>query len=168
MPSIKFNPTTKEIEIEGPESFIESNFYRVQDLVLESLGVKKTKVSRKPHADEEPIGVETMEIQIAKGTKVPEVSEISEELLTTKPGIPDVPQKPGVKRPPVRKYIRVGEKSVSKVPIDDQMKLDPEGISIASLKEKFGLSDQKIGAIIREAEKQGRVQKDMDGSYVWI
>ena len=41
MPSIKFNQLTKEIEVKGSESFIESNFNKIQDLLVENFGVKK-------------------------------------------------------------------------------------------------------------------------------
>jgi hypothetical protein len=34
MPRIKFNLLTKEIEVKGSESFIESNFNKVQDLLV--------------------------------------------------------------------------------------------------------------------------------------
>ena len=43
----------------------------------------------------------------------------------------------------------------------------PTEISIASLKEKFGLSESKIGGIIRDAEKLGKIRRVMNGSYVW-
>jgi hypothetical protein len=40
MSSIKFNYLTKEIEMEGSESFIELNFNKIQDSLVESFGVK--------------------------------------------------------------------------------------------------------------------------------
>jgi hypothetical protein len=172
MPSIKFNPTTKEIEIKGPESFIESNFYRIQDLLTENLGVKKkivSRVSRKTKADDEPIlFVEIKEPQTTEVIEVPEVFEDPEKLLATEPGILAVPQEPKVKRPPVRKYIREGAKSINKDPIGDHIKQLPKRISFASLKEVFGLSEKQVGVIIRDAERQGRIRKDMDGSYAWL
>ena len=41
MSSIKFNHLTREIEMKGSESFIESNFDQIQDLLVESFGVKR-------------------------------------------------------------------------------------------------------------------------------
>ena len=38
---------------------------------------------------------------------------------------------------------------------------------MASLKEKFGLSESKIGGIIRDAEKLDKIRSVMNGSYVW-
>jgi hypothetical protein len=169
MPGIKFNSTTKEIEIKGPESFIEPNFYRIRDLLTENLGVKKKKVSRRTKADEEPIlFVDIKESQTTEVMEVPEVFEEPEKLLATEPGILAVSQEPKVKRPPVRKYIREGAKSINTEPIGDHIKQLPKRISFASLKEVFGLSEQQVGVIIRDAERQGRIRKDMDGSYAWL
>jgi len=44
MAGIKFNTMTKEIEIKGPESFIESNFDKIMDPLIDNLGVKKKKL----------------------------------------------------------------------------------------------------------------------------
>jgi hypothetical protein len=44
----------------------------------------------------------------------------------------------------------------------------PREISIASLKEKFGLSEAKIGGVIRDGEKLGKIRRVMNGSYAWI
>jgi hypothetical protein len=70
-------------------------------------------------------------------------------------------------RPPLRKYIRregsPGHERISVQVVEQK----PNEISIASLKEKFGLSESKIEGIIRDAEKQGKVRKVMNGSYVW-
>jgi hypothetical protein len=172
MPSIKFNPKTKEIEIEGPESFIDSNFYRIRELLTGGLDVKKEQGStgaEKTKADEGPIlFVEMKESQTTEVIEAPEVFEDSEKRAATEPGILAVPQEPKVKRPPVRKYIREGAKSISKDPIGDHHKELPKRISFASLKEMFGLSEQQVGVIIRDAERQGRIRKDMDGSYAWL
>jgi hypothetical protein len=43
MSSIKFNYLTKEIELEGSESFIESNFDKIQDLMMNIFGVKERR-----------------------------------------------------------------------------------------------------------------------------
>ena len=54
MSSIKFNHLTREISIKGSESFIESN-YQIQDLLIESFGVKKKMTSRKTKEAQEPV-----------------------------------------------------------------------------------------------------------------
>ena len=47
MSSIKFNHLTREIEMKGSESFIESNFNKIQDLLVESFGVKRKDVIKR-------------------------------------------------------------------------------------------------------------------------
>ena len=39
MSKITCNRLTNEIELIGSEAFIESNFYRIQNLIMESLGL---------------------------------------------------------------------------------------------------------------------------------
>jgi len=146
MAGIKFNTATKEIEIKGPESFIESNFDKIMDLLTDTLGVKKKKLSRKIRTIKETIlFVETNEPPTTEVIEIPEVPsvEVPETVLATEPVVPEAPQEPKVKRPPLRIYIRAGAKTVYKAQIDDHNEQVPEMISLASLKEKFGLSQQK-------------------------
>jgi hypothetical protein len=175
MNSIKFNQATKEIEIKGSGSFIESNFDVIGDLLTESLGVIKTKGSTKTKSDVIPVlWVETVEPQATEAIKIPDVIETPEIALATQRDILEAPQEPKVKRPPVRKYfntlgklIRSEDTSINKDQVSDPIRQISQGISIASLKDKFGLSEQQIEVIIRDAEKQGRARRDLDGSYVW-
>lgn len=142
MPGIKFNELTREIEMRGSESFIESNFDKIQDLLVECFGVKEKMISRATEAIQEPISV-----------------------VKVKDSQADLESK--VKRPPLRKYIRkegmLGHERIV-VEVAEQK---PKEISIASLKEKFGLSESKIGGIIRDAEKLGKIRRVMNGSYAW-
>jgi hypothetical protein len=168
MTTIKFNYLTKEIEMEGSESFIESNFNRIQDLLVESFGVKKKMASRMTKANQKPISsVKVKESQSGAEIKVHELSSASQLSPAIKPSIHEIPHELKAKRPPLRKYIRkVGipghERTVIEV-----VEQKPKELSLASLKEKFGLSETKIGAIIRDAEKFGKIKRDMNGSYVW-
>ena len=93
----------------------------------------------------------------------------------TDTGIQRAPQTPKATRPPVRKYfnttgkyIRSEDTSLDKTEAADPIRGISEGISIASLKEKFGLSQQQIEGVIKDAEKHGRVRRYLDGSYVWV
>jgi len=72
------------------------------------------------------------------------------------------------KRPPLRKYIRKEGVPGHQRVVVEVVEQKPREISIASLKEKFGLSDSKIGGIIRDAEKFGKIKKVVNGSYVWL
>ncbi len=169
MSVIKFNQLTKEIEMTGSESFIESNFNEIQNLLDESFGVKKMIASRKTKTDQELISSITMkEFQAGAEIKTHELSEASPESPATKPSTPEISQESKAKRPPVRKYIRKegipGHQRITVEVVEEK----PREVSIASLKEKFGLSESKIGGIIRDAEKLGKIRKALNGSYVWL
>jgi hypothetical protein len=175
MSCITFNQTTKEIEIKGPESFIESNFHKIEDIMRESFVTMKKKVSEKTTANRE-IRLSD-EIQKPQTTQVMRVSESSapETPAAIKPGVQEVPEVPKATRSPVRKYfntlgkpIRSEDTSIGKDRSIGLIGRTPEGISVTSLKEKFGLSQQQIEGIIRDAEKHGRVRKYLNGSYVWV
>lgn len=175
MSSIAFNQTTKEIEIKGPESFIESNLHKIEAIMRESFATMKKKVSGKTTTNRE-IRLSD-EIQKSQTTQVMRISEISapETQAAAKPGVQEVPEAPKATRPPVRKYfntlgkhIRSEDTSIGKNQAVGLIGRTPEGISIASLKEKFGLSQQQIEGIIKDAEKHGRVRKYLNGSYVWV
>ena len=170
---IKFNAKTKEIEIRGPESFIEAHFDKISELIVGTRGASEAKKAERPGEKEERIiFVDTIEEPEEMETAaVAEASPPPEIPLAATPETPEVSLEQRVKRPPVRKYIRKdGISIVSKEqsPDLDKPQQVPAGISIASLKEKFGLSEQQIGVMIREAEREGRVRRDPDGSYVWI
>jgi hypothetical protein len=168
MPSIKFNQLTKEIEVKGSESFIASNFNRIQDLLVENFGVKKMIVSRETKANQEPQSFMKMkELQANAELKRHERSEASPMPSTTKSGCSELSQEPMVKRQPLRKYIRKEGMPGQQRIVVEVAEQKPREITIASLKEKFGLSESKIGGIIRDGEKLGKIRRVMNGSYVW-
>jgi hypothetical protein len=168
MPSIKFNLLTKEIEVEGSESFIESNFNKIQDLLVESFGAKKIMVSIKTEKNQEPISFVKMKASQADAEiERCELSEASPILPAAKSSIPEIAHGLSVKRPPLRKYIRKEGLPGHQRNVVEVAEQKPKEISIASLKEKFGLSESKIGGIIRDAEKLGKIKRVMNGSYSW-
>ncbi|MEW6332861.1 MAG: hypothetical protein AB1558_01180 [Thermodesulfobacteriota bacterium] len=140
---------TGEVEIQGSEAFVESNFHHIQAKLAESFGEKQAAGTGQAAAPE----------------TVPAVA----------PAIKDTPPAPKVPRPPVRKYfnalgklIRSEDTSVSGNQATNVLRHHPKEISVASLKAKFGLSEKQVEEIIRDAERQGRVKRDQDGSYVWL
>jgi hypothetical protein len=168
MPSIKFNQLTREIEIKGPESFIESNFNKIQDLLVESFGVKEKMTSREAKAIQEPISfVKLKESQAGAEIRRHELSEASPISTAAKSFMPEFPHELKAKRPPLRKYIRKEGMPGHERIMVEVVEQKPTEISIASLKEKFGLSESKIGGIIRDAEKLGKLRRVMNGSYSW-
>jgi hypothetical protein len=172
MSSIKFNYLTKEMEMEGSESFIESNFNKIQDLLVESLGVQErtaSAASRIVKGMQEPALSVKMKESQPKTERIPhELSEVSSMCPVTESSISQVSYELKVKRPPLRKYIRregmPGHQRIMVEVVEEK----PRELSIASLKEKFGLSESKIGGIIRDAEKLGKIKRVMNGSYVWM
>jgi len=174
MSNIKFNSTTREIEITGSESFIESNFHQIQARLTGNLGKKKAKMPRQTGTDKEPLLSGKTGSPAIKIHGTSDISGSPDALPATEAEIREVPQAPRVARPPVRKYfntlgkcIRSEDTSIDKSGRVDVLGQTPGELSVASLKEKFGLSDRQVEDIIKDAEKQGRVRKDPDGSYVW-
>ena len=166
MPGIKYNQLTREIELAGSESFIESNFRKIQDRIVESFGVEKRLVSKETKRIYEAITVVKVR-EAQKDVKMPEPSEVSQIAAEAKPCISVLSQEVKATRPPLRKYIRkVGVPGHERTVVEVAEQKSPE-ISIQSLREKFGLTKSKIGGIIREAEKLGKVRRVMNGSYVW-
>jgi hypothetical protein len=168
MSGIKFNQLTKEIEMRGSESFIESNFNKVWDLMVRSFAVEREGLSREAKTGPNPVSVVDMkEYQITADITGHESSEASPMSLEAKSSIPEIPRELVAKRPPLRKYIRrEGIPGAERIVIQ-VAEQKPNEISIPSLKEKFGLSESKIGGIIRDAEKLGKIRRTMNGSYVW-
>jgi hypothetical protein len=125
-------------------------------------------VSRKTKTNEEPMALAVIkEYQASADIKMRELSEGSQILPATKLSIPEVSQELKVNRPPLRKYIRKeGMPGHQRIVVEVAEQKSSE-ISIAALKEKFGLSESKIGGIIRDAEKLGKIRRVMNGSYSW-
>ena len=168
MSAIKFSHLTKVIELKGSESFIESNFDKIQELLGENFGVKKMMTSRKTKATQEPISVvKAKESQASVEITGHELSESSQISTAIRSAIPEKSLKLKVNRPPLRKYIRqVGMPGHQRIVVE-VAEQKPKELSLASLKEKFGLSESKFGGIIRDAEKFGKIKRVMNGSYVW-
>jgi hypothetical protein len=168
MPSIKFNLLTKEIEMKGSESFVESNFNKIQELLVESFGVKEKMESRKIEIIQDATSFVTMkEPQGGAEIERHQLSQASQILPATKSAIPGIAHDLSAKRPPLRKYIRKEGLPGHQRIVVEVVEQKPKEISIASLREKFGLSEVKIGGIIRDAEKLGKIKRVMGDSYSW-
>ena len=153
--------------MKGSESFIESNFNKIQDLLIESFGVKKRWYQEKQRKPGTHIICKNERISSGAEIKRHELSEASSTSPVTESSIPEISHELKANRPPLRKYIRkVGIPGQQRIVVE-VVEQKPNEISIASLKEKFGLSESKIEGIIRDAEKLGKVRRVMNGSYVW-
>ena len=179
MSSIRFNKESKEIELIGSESFIAANFHIIQNLLAENERLKRkntvTKMNRRPRLLTKPAKSKTPEALVDS-----EVPKSPLKLSTVEPEILKVSQEPRITRPPLRKYfdqnrnlIRSEYRSV----VNDQRVIgmgksipDPvsNGFFISLLTENFGLAKDQIEGIVRDAEREGRVRNNSDGSFEWL
>jgi len=166
MSTIRFNDLTKEIELKGSESFIESNFDKIKELLDEDSGVKRKMVSRRTKVEQEPISVSKKNesqtsIEMVK-LEPPNASQLSP---VTESSMTGISHEIKANRPPLRKYIRkVGMPGQERIVVEVAGQ-KPKELSLASLKEKFGLSDSRIGGTIWDAEKPGKMRRVVNGSY---
>jgi hypothetical protein len=159
MSSIKFNYLTKEIEISGSESFIEANFDKIQDLLIESIGVRREMVSEKTAATRKPPSMaETEEVQAGAEIRKDGPSAAS-------PMLPAYESK--AKRAPVRKYIRKEGTPGEQRMVVEVAEKKPTELSVESLKAKFGLSESKFGGLLRDAERLGKTRRRLNEADVW-
>lgn len=136
---IRFNPVTKEIEIEGSESFVKTYFDKIQAMI-----------SGGPSAVVGEPAVRA--VKAAPGNKNRKVSDPAQRNTAGKVRKAKR-QEPGAKR------ITHIDRIVSLI------QGAPEGISTAELKSKTGFAEAKIWNIISRATKLGRIRKTNRGLY---
>lgn len=141
MPRIKFSYLTHEIEISGPESFVAEIFDWIGEPLNESIGVERKKMLTAEASFEK-----TNDIQGSTSTAASSA--------------------PAAKRPPLRKYIRrEGSPGQERIVVEVAQE-KPAEMTLASLKEKFGLTGSKFGAI-RDAETLGTARRRLHESSPW-
>ena len=134
---IRFNPGTKEIEIEGSERFVKAYFNKLQAMIS-GTAEKKTKGSKPVKA-----------APVKADKKKPKAVKVR-------------PQKKAMK---VAKK-KSGEKRVTNINrVIGLIQESMEGISTAELKEKTGLSERQIWSIVNRASKEGKIRKMKRGLY---
>jgi hypothetical protein len=153
---IKFNPATKEIEIEGSEGFVTACFDKIQAIMSGNseaiTEVKKIRRGRKPKAV-----IELPE----KKAKAEKVAPAKKEPKVAKPG----PKKNAKEARKVTKK-EPGTKRVTQIDmIVGFVQGSAEGISTAELKEKTGLDESQIWNIVNRATKLGKIRKVKRGVY---
>lgn len=167
MSGIRFNHSTKEIEMAASKSFIAAYFNKVQDLLVERFGEKtKMAVSRITNMNQKPAsGGKSQEAPLNAGAKRHELSGVSLGSPPAASAIPGIPFALEANRPPLRKYIRKEGIPGNQRIVVQVAEQKPKEISLASVKEKFGLAESKVGETIRDAEKLGRIRRAMNASY---
>ena len=135
---IRFNPVTKEIEIEGSEEFVKTYFDKLQGMISGA-----SEIVREAPSVEQQIIPEKKARKESKAVET-EAQEKSQEIS---------------KKKPVEKKMSNIDRVVSLI------QGAPKGISTAELKEKAGLTNIQIWNIISRVTKEGRIRKVKKGLY---
>ncbi|MDP1990972.1 MAG: hypothetical protein Q8K00_08095 [Syntrophales bacterium] len=134
---IRFNPVTKEIEIEGSEAFVKTYFNKLQAMM--------SGVTEKP-------------MEVPKGAKTRPAEKGKIEPKEARPR----PAKKAVKAA----QMEPGKKKVTHIAaIVGLVQANADGISTATLKEKTGLAERQIWSIVDRAAKEGKIRKIKRGLY---
>jgi len=148
---IRFNPVTKEIEVEGSEEFVKTYFGKLQGMIS---GDPKETV-KEPKAVKVRTVKKTKKEPKAKAVKArpPKKEPKAAKPRPTKKAIKATKKAPGVKR-------------VTNIDmIVGLIQGSAEGISTAELKEKTGLAESQIWNIVNRASKLGKIKKMKRGIY---
>jgi hypothetical protein len=135
---IRFNPLTKEIEVEGSEAFVKTYFHKLQAMIS---GAPEAAAERPEAAQAAPADA---------GRKRPKTIKA-----------PPSPEK-------VKKAAKEdsGEKRVTYIDmIVGLIQSSAKGISTTELKEKTGLVENQIWSIVNRAAKLGKIRKMKRGIY---
>ena len=166
---IKFNPVTKEIEIEGSEKFVKTYFDKIQSMLSgtqEAVAAvpvkpKSTKVIKEKSVKEKAVKEKPVK-KVRQSKKAPVVAEPVIEQLAKKIRQSKKAQKVAKQEVPTVKGKRGDmSKAVLALILDS-----PEGITTTELEEKTGLKDKQIWAIISNAKKAGKIKQAKRGVYV--
>ena len=140
---VKFNPGTKEIEVEGSESFVKATLDRLLAM-LSGAPEKKVAVKKEPNAAKAaPVKADKKKPKAVKARPEKKAKK------TTK-------KKRGVKR--VTNFGAVLA----------LIQGSTEGISTTELKEKAGLTERQTWGIVTRAAKEGKIRKVKRGMYVAV
>jgi len=169
---IKFNPVTKEIEIEGSEKFVGIYFDKIQAMlagtqeVVAAAPVKPKPIKALKEKPVKPVKEKVIKEKPVRKTrqskKTPVVAEPVIEQLAKKIRQSKKAQKVAKEGVPELKGKRGNmSKTVLALILDS-----PEGISTTELEEKTSLKDRQIWAIVANAKKAGKIKQAKHGVYV--
>jgi|WetSurSiteA1Bulk_404760.scaffolds.fasta_scaffold27147_1 hypothetical protein len=145
---IKFNPVSKEIEIEGSEKFVKTYFDKLQGMISGSEG-KRPAVKGKP--------IKAKAVPPRRAKKAAGTAKASHVIKAKK--IPKmVKHKTGKKSPAAKRTTNIDA-------VVTLIREYAEGITTAELKEKTGLAESQIWNIVNRATKEGRISKIKRGVY---
>lgn len=153
---IRFNPVTKEIEIEGSEEFVKVYFNKIQEMILDSSKeiVEEPRIEKvRPVEKAKSVDFPQMQIDLAKA-----IEAMKKEPKAVKARPPKKSRKAKKKEPGVKKVTNVDA-------VVTLIQGSTEGISTAELKEKTGLTEHQIWNIVNRASKEGKIRKMKRGVY---
>jgi hypothetical protein len=134
---IRYNPVTKEIEVEGSEAFVKTYFDKLQSLIS---GAPEAASEGPKAAKAAPAG---------SGNKRPRAGRAS---------LPEKTQRAAKNKPRGKRVTHID--TIVGLILDRA-----EGISTAELKEKTGLVESQIWSIVNRAAKLGKIKKMKRGLY---
>ena len=133
---IRFNPMTKEIEIEGSEVFVKTYFDKLQAMMS---GLTK-KTMEKPKAAKR--GPEKKGKMKSRGNASPRMKAGKVDKVGT----------------PKKRVTHIGA-------VVELVQASREGTSTSALKEKTGLTERQIWSIVDRAANEGKIRKIKRGLY---
>ena len=137
---IRFNPATKEIEIEGSERFVKTYFDKITEM-LSSVSL--------------PLKVES------KGATIHPAQQVAEEPPTV------IPRKK-IRKPAKRKGPE--EQQPKPTMFDTVVGLirKSDGITTTELKNETGMTEKQIWSITYQAERLGKIKRAKRGVYIAV
>ena len=164
---IRFNPVTKEIEVEGTELFVKTYFGKLQamisgapEAIVEEPKVEKVRPAKK--AMKAPKTVKAAPAKKAEKkppvVKAPRVSKAKKAAKAVKPTVAKRVRKTGKKAPAKKRVTNIDT-------VIGLIQGTQGGISTAELKTKTGLAETQIWNIVTRASKLGKIRKVKRGVY---
>ena len=151
---IRFNPVTKEIEVEGSELFVKTYFAKLQAMI--SGPSPKAPTEKEPKA--EKAAQEKKAVKNPARAKAPRVNKAPKATKAVKPAVAGRVKKTGKKAPAEKKETNVDA-------VVSLIQGAPEGVSTAELKTKTGLNERQIWGVVNRASKEGKIRKVKRGVY---
>ena len=142
---IKFNPVTKEIEIEGSEKFVKTYFNKIQSLLSGTQkAIVKAPIKEKPIKEKAPERKPVKERPVKKVRQSKRAPKVIKE----------------------EKFVRKTKRGDMSKAVLALIQDSPEGIAMTELKKKTGLTDRQIWPIISVAKKRGKIKQVKRGVYI--
>jgi hypothetical protein len=166
---VRFNPVTKEIEVEGSESFVKTTLDRLLAILpgASKAVVKEPKVAKVRPAKKV---IKARKAKAVKAAPAKKAEKKPKEVKATP--VKKAKKAPKTVKPAIAKKVRKtgkkasGEKRVTNIDtIVGLIQGAPDGISTAELKAKTGFAETKIWNIINRATKQGKIRIVKRGLY---